>query len=191
LVTGAGAFVVLVLAGAGVWWKVQRDNAADEASTQSRGGSIALDTSGTQGSQGMTLGGQTPEGAGKPQSVTDLDTGMTSGDKASAGGTAGPSREELATYDKYKDAQDVRYGDIVKGGGPEVKAGSKVTINYRGWLTNGSLFDDSYAKGLVGMKECGRRRLVIPPAGGYGAQTTEAIPANSVLVFDIELEKVQ
>lgn len=96
--------------------------------------------------------------------------------------------------------------DITNGTGTVVKTGDTVTVNYIGMLKNGSVFDSSYAhgspftftvgdgkvikgwdQGLVGMKVGGKRILVVPPALGYGSEATGPIPADSVLVFGIQL----
>ena len=45
-------------------------------------------------------------------------------------------------------------------------------------------------KGVVGMKEGGIRKLTIPPDVGYGDKATGTIPANSTLIFEVELIKV-
>ena len=84
--------------------------------------------------------------------------------------------------------------------------GDTLTTHYLGYLTNGTVFDQSsqpiqfvlgqtdlikgWTQGLVGMREGGVRRLVIPPALGYGIEGRGAIPPNATLVFEIELEKV-
>lgn len=96
-----------------------------------------------------------------------------------------------------------------QGTGIEAKAGSTVTVQYTGTLTDGKKFDSSYDRkqpftfkigsgevikgwdqGVVGMKEGGKRKLTIPPELGYGNQANGAIPANSTLVFEIELLSV-
>lgn len=98
--------------------------------------------------------------------------------------------------------------DLVVGTGPVATAAKTVDIQYVGALyTNGQVFDSSWAKGgpisfplsgvipgfaqgIVGMKVGGRRELVIPPSLGYGNSAQGSIPANSTLVFVIDLVKV-
>ncbi|MBJ7458655.1 MAG: FKBP-type peptidyl-prolyl cis-trans isomerase [Thermoleophilaceae bacterium] len=99
--------------------------------------------------------------------------------------------------------------DIKKGSGKAAKNGDPVTVNYVGknW-SNNEEFDTSWAKkefeftlgeggvikgwdeGVVGMKEGGRRLLIIPPDLGYGAQGQGSIPANETLVFVVDLVKI-
>jgi FKBP-type peptidyl-prolyl cis-trans isomerase len=87
-----------------------------------------------------------------------------------------------------------------------------VTVQYRGTLVNGKQFDASYDRGepfsfklgsgrvikgwdvgVAGMKVGGKRRLVIPPDMAYGNRDVGdgLIPANSTLVFEVELLKVE
>lgn len=96
--------------------------------------------------------------------------------------------------------------DIVEGTGDEVPAGATITAHYTGALVaDGTIFQSSidfgqpisfglnqvikgWTDGVPGMKVGGKRRLVIPAEQAYGASSPAAnIPANSDLVFDIEL----
>ncbi len=102
--------------------------------------------------------------------------------------------------------------DLVVGTGPEIKAGDNVEMNYVGvsWSTKKE-FDSSWSRsatfavqdvgnapviqgwneGLIGMKEGGRRQLVIPPDKGYGAQGQGPdIGPNETLVFVVDAVKV-
>ena len=100
----------------------------------------------------------------------------------------------------------LKYLDLKVGTGTVAKAGRLVTVNYRGTLTNGKMFDQSYGRepfsfplgggqvikgwdeGVAGMKVGGKRRLIIPASLGYGARGAgDAIPPNSTLIFEVEL----
>lgn len=96
--------------------------------------------------------------------------------------------------------------DLKEGTGDAVvKAGDKVQVHYKGTIAQtGVKFDSSYDRGepitfgldqviegwkqgMVGMKVGGQRRLIIPAAMAYGTQAQAGIPANSDLVFEVEL----
>jgi FKBP-type peptidyl-prolyl cis-trans isomerase len=101
--------------------------------------------------------------------------------------------------------------DEVIGTGAEAQAGQTINVNYVGTLENGTKFDSSYDRGqpfqftlgagqvirgwdegFAGMKVGGKRKLVIPAALGYGDQAVGGvIPANSTLLFEVELVSVK
>lgn len=103
------------------------------------------------------------------------------------------------------DVTQLQVVDLVTGTGDEVKAGDTIRFHYKGTIAQtGVKFDSSYDRGepitypltnlikgwqdgIPGMKVGGKRRLVIPAELGYGAQESPGIPANSDLVFEIEL----
>ncbi|HSE29494.1 MAG TPA: FKBP-type peptidyl-prolyl cis-trans isomerase [Candidatus Saccharimonadales bacterium] len=107
------------------------------------------------------------------------------------------------------DVSELKIEDLVVGDGTEVKAGDYVKVNYKGTLaSNGVKFDSSYDRGepiefsldgviegwqqgMPGMKVGGKRRLIIPSELAYGATAIPGIPANSDLVFEIELLEVK
>lgn len=105
--------------------------------------------------------------------------------------------------------QGVKINVLKAGNGEEAVSGMKVTVNYTGWLTNGTKFDSSldrnrpleftlgkneviegWEKGVLGMKVGEIRRLEIPSKMAYGEQDLGIIPPNSDLVFEVELLKV-
>jgi FKBP-type peptidyl-prolyl cis-trans isomerase len=57
-------------------------------------------------------------------------------------------------------------------------------------LTAGGLIE-GWIQGIPGLKEGGLRRLIVPPSLAYGEAERNGIPANSTLVFDVELVKVE
>jgi peptidylprolyl isomerase len=100
--------------------------------------------------------------------------------------------------------------DLVQGTGAEVKKGTTATVNYQlttfsdkkvldSSFERGQPFDvenvgqapviDGWNEGIVGLKEKGRRLLVVPPAKGYG-KGGQGIKANETLVFVIDGVKV-
>lgn len=134
-------------------------------------------------------------------------------DSASAPKTA-PGPETFGQYEQYKNNPSALTGDMVIGSGDELKAGYQAAVLYKGWLTNGQMFDQSrvgsdgnlqpfiltlgahqvirgWEEGLLGMKVGGTRRIIVPPALGYGATAQGAIPANSMLVFDVQLLEIK
>jgi len=97
-------------------------------------------------------------------------------------------------------APQVKVEAITPGTGGKPPEHSYVLINYKGMLTDGTVFDQNermpmaldevvpgFAQGLVQMERGGRYKLTIPPELGYGAQASGPIPANSTLVFEIDL----
>lgn len=106
--------------------------------------------------------------------------------------------------------EDLVKEDITVGTGAEATPGKKVTVHYTGTLTNGQKFDSSLDRGqpftfdlgsgsviqgwdigVAGMKVGGKRKLTIPPHLGYGERANGSIPANSTLLFEVQLLKVE
>lgn len=112
--------------------------------------------------------------------------------------------------DLFTKASGVRYKELKIGKGDEALLGSTVVVHYTGYLTDGTKFDSSHDRdkpleftlgkgeviegfddGVFGMKEGGKRQLVIPPEAGYGAEGTDVIPPNATLVFIVDLLEVK
>ncbi|OHA34767.1 MAG: hypothetical protein A2928_02895 [Candidatus Taylorbacteria bacterium RIFCSPLOWO2_01_FULL_45_15b] len=102
--------------------------------------------------------------------------------------------------------------DIVVGTGEAVANGDLAVVHYTGTLEDGTKFDSSldrgepfgfivgqgrvisgWEQGVIGMKEGGKRRLIIPPELAYGptGAGNGVIPPNAKLFFDIELIQVE
>ena len=96
---------------------------------------------------------------------------------------------------------------LIKGTGPAVTKGQTVVVNYTGWLWNGTKFDsswdrgttfpvqnigqaqviDGWNQGLVGQTVGSQILLIVPPSLGYGTTAQGSIPANSTLVFVVDI----
>lgn len=114
---------------------------------------------------------------------------------------------KLHDFEPRADAvKELEIIDVEVGTGEEVQPGATITAHYTGALVkNGIIFQSSFdfgepisfglnqviagwTRGVPGMKVGGTRRLVIPAEQAYGASSpAKNIPANSDLVFDIDL----
>lgn len=105
-------------------------------------------------------------------------------------------------------ASGLQYSIEKQGTGKQPKATDTVEVNYEGKLVNGQVFDSSFARGqpisfalnqvipgwtegLQLMKEGAVYTFYIPAQLGYGAQDMGTIPANSTLIFKVELLAVK
>lgn len=99
-----------------------------------------------------------------------------------------------------KDSSGLYYQVVKPGTGAAATINSTVTVNYRGKLLNGPPFDSAngyssplaalvkgWQIGIPHIKAGGNIVLFVPSALGYGGASLGPIPANSVLVFDIDL----
>ena len=131
---------------------------------------------------------------------------FTSGVAAAMPATA---QQEVTT------ASGLRYTDTKAGGGKTATAGRDVDVHYTGWIyldgLKGKQFDSSrgrgpfsfplgggrvikgWDEGVAGMKEGGRRTLIIPPQLAYGERGAGGgvIPPNATLLFEVELLRVK
>jgi FKBP-type peptidyl-prolyl cis-trans isomerase len=117
---------------------------------------------------------------------------------------------EMSAPDKVKRTKSGLGIEVLQeGSGATPRLGQNVQVHYAGWLTNGTLFDASYSRGMpatfqVGgviagwnealqtMREGGKVRITVPGDLGYGAMgNPPKIPPNATLVFVIELIKVR
>jgi FKBP-type peptidyl-prolyl cis-trans isomerase len=130
--------------------------------------------------------------------------------------TAAVAPPPAARRDCAPPPTDLVIRDLEPGAGDTARFRSPVLVNYKGWLYDGcardfkgALFDESttmplsvmvgvgrvirgWDEGLVGMKEGGKRLLIIPPEKAYGSQAAPGgrIPPNSTLVFEVNLAKI-
>ena len=113
-------------------------------------------------------------------------------------------------FDSTNTLQALVVDDVLIGSGSTADTGDTLVVHYTGATRDGNKFDSSYdrgepfaltlgegrviegwEKGLVGMKEGGKRVIVIPPSMGYGDRQVGPIPADSVLVFVVELLSIE
>ena len=102
----------------------------------------------------------------------------------------------------------LQYEVLEQGTGPLPGPEDRVTVHYRGTLPDGTQFDSSYdrgepttfgvqgviagfSEGLQMMPVGSKYKLFIPPDIGYGARGSGPIPANSALIFELELLAIE
>ncbi|HUD10681.1 MAG TPA: FKBP-type peptidyl-prolyl cis-trans isomerase [Candidatus Saccharimonadales bacterium] len=131
---------------------------------------------------------------------------------ACTGSPSAPTLTAPTAYIPTGSVTALQSTDLTVGTGATAAKGSCLIVKYYGTLaTNGTVFDQNFNQttgfefklgagqvipgwdqGLVGMKVGGERRLVIPPSLAYGSQSPSAtIPANSTLVFVVQLVKIK
>jgi len=110
------------------------------------------------------------------------------------------------------DVTELQITDLRVGTGQAAAVGNCITVHYRLSLSNGTPIEgndtfesgqpiafelspggliEGWIQGIPGLQEGGVRRLVLPPDMAYGAAERPGIPANSTLIFDVELLKVE
>lgn len=98
----------------------------------------------------------------------------------------------------------LQYKILNPGSGPSPKIEDTVVVHYKGTLVDGTEFDSSYkrnapaefplrgvipgwSEGIQLLKKGGKATFYVPPELGYGDRSRQQIPANAVLIFDVEL----
>jgi len=116
------------------------------------------------------------------------------------------AKEANANAELITTQSGLKYVVTAEGTGNKAGAGTKVNAHYTGKLMDGTVFDSSIKRGkpfsfttgarkvikgwdeaFADMKKGEKRILIIPPKLGYGSRGTGPIPADSTLVFDVEL----
>jgi FKBP-type peptidyl-prolyl cis-trans isomerase len=139
----------------------------------------------------------------KPEAAKDPGT-----PPAAATEKAAPAAAEKETGKVTTTASGLKYEILKDADGPKPKATDNVTVHYKGTLTDGTVFDSSYDRGQPAtfplnrvikgwtegvqlMSPGSKYKFTIPPELGYGAAGAGGkIPPNSVLVFEVELIKI-
>lgn len=120
-----------------------------------------------------------------------------------------PEAAAAPAAQENNNTMDMQIEDVKVGSGPAAKEGDTVSVHYTGTFADGKKFDSSldrgepfsftlgagnviegWDKGVAGMQVGGTRKLVIPPALGYGPNDYGPIPGNSTLYFTIELLEI-
>lgn len=127
-----------------------------------------------------------------------------------AGTENGENQSNEQQNQQSYEIQGMKVEILQQGTGEASKTGDIVTVNYVGVLQNGAKFDSSIDRnqpfsftlgqnrviqgwelGVLGMKAGEKRKLTIPPELAYGDQAVGGvIPANSTLIFEVELLKI-
>jgi peptidylprolyl isomerase len=144
------------------------------------------------------------EGPGSPQAANPGPS--VAGVPALTGNPTDLTKASQAQVGMGKPPTTVLTQDVVVGNGAKATAEDTVEVRYTGTLyASGTVFDSSWSRGdkpvsfplsnvvpgfvqgITGMRQGGRRVIVIPPALGYGDSTDGPIPGGSTLVFVVDL----
>jgi FKBP-type peptidyl-prolyl cis-trans isomerase FkpA len=129
------------------------------------------------------------------------------------GGNSTTTKTRQTTIERTINTQNTMDNNV-DSSALQAKAGDVLIVNYTGRLADGTVFDSNvdpkfghvepfkfilgagyvikgWDDGLVGMKVGEKRTLTIPPELGYGATDNGPIPANSTLIFEIELLSIE
>lgn len=117
---------------------------------------------------------------------------------------------EANQLEALNEVEELMMMNLTEGEGVEIQDGQTAVVHYIGTLVDGTVFDSSLTRGeafeftlgagqviqgwdigVRGMKVGEQRRLIVPPTYGYGNRVVGPIPANSVLVFDVELLEIK
>ncbi len=181
--------------------------------TAMAGGLLGLGL-GLSGCEDPDLVPVTPPGAVIPRVSPDADPAQAFGESAPSSASSTPTPTKSAKVANMKPAPPtakgetktteggVKYETLKEGTGPELKPGEMASVRYDGKLENGTSFDSGkldaaigvrplikgWEEGIPGMKVGEVRKLIIPPALGYGAAGQgPKIPPNATLIFEVEL----
>jgi peptidylprolyl isomerase len=166
---------------------------------------LAISTLATVALAGCTTDGGHPSSIKKTIS-TGAQNQVTNSNLPAVTGSAGSAPTIAAPHGAAPTVLETQ--DVIVGTGATAVATSTLTVHYTlmAWST-GKVVESSWTsgqpatfplaqvipgwqKGMPGMKEGGRRLLVIPPALGYGATGAGPIGPNETLIFVVDLVKV-
>lgn len=192
-------------------WQKNVNNKITRTASSAEGSDVLSDTSNPEPTVLQMASGSSSYDLG-PQSISS-----GGGNKPSTASSSAPKQLDPTTfgqYDKYKDNKTTLFIELLPGTGAEIVSNKKAAVFYKLWLTDGTLVDmtrpdekgemqpfvftpgahqviQGWEEGLAGMKVGGVRLLIVPPALGYGSTAKENIPANSVLIFQVQLAAVE
>ncbi|MEI7596850.1 MAG: FKBP-type peptidyl-prolyl cis-trans isomerase [Bacteroidota bacterium] len=117
-----------------------------------------------------------------------------------------PKPFDVTGKDTIKLASGVKYVLLNKSTGAQVEKGGNIKVHYSGYLLDGKMFDSSiprdealafpvgvgavipgFDEGLLQLKVGEKARIIIPSHLAYGSKENGGIPANSDLIFDVEI----
>ena len=162
---------------------------------------------------GTMLGDSAPNYVIAAQSVEQLPTKATGADQEPVAGMpevtlADDGEPTIKVADDFTAPETTQIANLKTGDGPTVNSGDTVFVQYTGVLPDGTVFDSSWQRGaptqfqttgvvqgfqkaLEGQYVGSQLIAVIPAAEGYGDQAQGSIPANSPLIFVVDILGVQ